>query len=166
MGAFPMQGRLKKVGNAFVADNAVLVGDVHLGERSNIWFHTVLRADDAAIHVGARTNIQDLTMVHPEPGDPMLIGADVTVGHRAMLHGRKIGDRCLIGMGAILLGWSEIGEDSIIAAGALVREKAIIPPRSLVVGVPGKVIRQVSEEEIAGIRKSTQAYLDKYGQYL
>lgn len=163
---YPTKGRMRKLGHAWVADNAVLVGKVHLAADVNLWFHCVLRGDDAAIHVGARTNIQDLSMVHPEPNDDMWIGEEVTVGHRAMLHGKKIGDRCLIGMGAILLGWSEIGEECIIAAGALVREHSKIPPRSLVVGVPGKVIRSVTPEEIASMRPSAEGYVRKVAQYL
>jgi carbonic anhydrase/acetyltransferase-like protein (isoleucine patch superfamily) len=141
-------GRVDRLGLAFVAENAAVMGDVTLGEGVSIWFGCVLRGDDAAIRIGDRTNIQDLTMVHPDPGVPCAIGADVTVGHRAILHGRAIGDRCLIGMGAILLSGSAIGEESIIGAGAMVTEGKVIPPRSLVLGIPGRIVRRVTDQDV------------------
>jgi gamma-carbonic anhydrase len=140
--------RVEQIGDAFVAENAALMGDVTLGAGSSVWFGCVLRGDDAAIRVGARTNIQDLTMVHADPGVPYEIADDITVGHRAILHGKVIESRCLIGMGAILLSGSVIGAESIIGAGAVVTENRIIPPRSLVLGMPGKIIRQVTDEEV------------------
>ncbi len=140
--------RVERIGQAFVAENAAVVGDVTLGAAASVWFGCVLRGDDAPIRVGARTNIQDLTMVHADPGVPYEIGADITVGHRAILHGRIIEDRCLIGMGAILLSGSVIGAESIIGAGAVVTENKVIPPRSLVLGMPGKIIRRVTDEEV------------------
>lgn len=163
---FAKTGRMRAISGAWVADSACVVGDVTLGADSNIWFHSVVRADDAAIRIGRRTNIQDATVIHPEPGDPMEIGEEVTVGHRALLHGRKIGDRCLIGMGAILLGWSEIGEECIVGAGALILEKTVIPPRSLVVGSPGRIVREVKPHELVAMRQSAQGYVDKVKQYL
>jgi carbonic anhydrase/acetyltransferase-like protein (isoleucine patch superfamily) len=140
--------RVERSGEAFVAENAAVMGDVTLGPGASVWFGCVLRGDDAAIRIGPRTNIQDLTMVHADPGVPYEIGADITVGHRAILHGKVIGDRCLIGMGAILLSGSVIGEESIIGAGAVVTEGKVIPPRSLVLGMPGKVVREVTDEEV------------------
>lgn len=166
MEPFSKRGRMSEKNGAWVADTACLLGDVTLGRDASVWFHSVVRADDAPITIGARSNIQDLTVIHPEPGDPMIIGEDVTVGHRALLHGRRIGDRCLIGMGAILLGWSEIGEECIVGAGALVLEKIVIPPRSLVVGAPARVLRRVSDAELAAIRESSQGYIEKVRQYL
>jgi carbonic anhydrase/acetyltransferase-like protein (isoleucine patch superfamily) len=163
---FPMRGRLvPHESGAFLADNAVLTGEVHLGEESNVWFGCVLRGDDAPITIGARTNIQDLTMVHADPGVPNVIGADVTVGHRCILHGAKVGDHCLIGMGAILLAGSEIGEGSIIGAGAVVKEGAVIPPRSLVVGIPARVLRQVTDEQFESIRHSVAGYVQAAHEY-
>ena len=153
-------------GGAFAASNAVLTGDLFLGEEANIWFGCVLRGDDAPIHIGRRTNIQDLSMVHADPGVEHFIGAEVTVGHRCVLHGRSIGDRCLIGMGAVLLGGSQIGEECIVAAGTVVRENFEVPPRSLIAGVPGKVLREVRDEEVEGILKSAQGYVDKLRLYL
>lgn len=141
-------GRVDRLGEAFVAENAAVMGDVTLGIGASVWFGCVLRGDDAAIRIGDRTNIQDLTMVHPDPGVPYEIGEDITVGHRAILHGKVIGDRCLIGMGAILLSGSVIGQECIIGAGAVIPEGRIIPPRSLVLGMPGKIVRQVTDEDV------------------
>jgi len=141
-------GRVDRLGDAFVAENAAVMGDVTLGVGASVWFGCVLRGDDAAIRIGDRTNIQDLTMIHADPGVPYEIGVDITVGHRAILHGRVIEDRCLIGMGAILLSGSVIGEESIIGAGAVIPEGRVIPPRSLVLGMPGKIVRQVTDEDV------------------
>jgi carbonic anhydrase/acetyltransferase-like protein (isoleucine patch superfamily) len=131
-----------------------------------IWFGCVLRGDDAPLIVGRRTNVQDLTMVHADPGVPNVLGEEVTVGHRCVLHGAQIGDRCLIGMGAILLGGSRIGAESIIGAGALVKEGMIVPPRSLVVGLPARIVREVTEEEVQRIRQSAEGYVKKIHLYL
>lgn len=153
-------------GGAWAADNAVLCGELHLGEDANIWFGCVLRGDDAPITIGARTNIQDLTMVHADPGVPNVIGAGVTVGHRCVLHGARIEDQCLIGMGAVLLAGSVIGEGSIIGAGAVVKENFIVPPRSLVVGTPGRVIREVTNEQYESIARSAAGYVHAVREYL
>ncbi|MDX1394104.1 MAG: gamma carbonic anhydrase family protein [Gemmatimonadota bacterium] len=131
---------------AFIAGSADVVGDVTVGPESSIWYGCVLRGDIAPIVVGARTNIQDLTVVHVDRDTPTRIGDDVGVGHRAIIHGCVIEDRCLIGMGAIVLSHARIGAGSVIAAGALVTEGVEVPPHSLVVGVPGRVVRPVDEE--------------------
>lgn len=120
-----------------------MLGDVRLAELSSVWYQCVLRADMEPITIGARSNIQDLTMVHVDEGVPCTVGDDVTVGHRAILHGCTIEDGCLIGMGAILLNNVRVGAGSVIAAGAVVREGMEIPPGSLVMGVPAKVVRPV-----------------------
>ena len=153
-------------GGAYAASTAVLTGELHLGTEANIWFGCVLRGDDAPIHIGSGTNIQDLTMVHADPGVPNVIGSDVTVGHGCVLHGVSIQDRCLIGMGSVLLGGTHIGAESIIAAGAVVLEGKEIPPRSLVVGVPGRVVREVTDEEVESIRESAADYIKKAHLYL
>ena len=140
--------RVERVGDAFVAENAAVMGDVTLGTQASVWFGCVLRGDDAPISIGDRTNIQDLTMVHADPGVPYDIGAEITVGHRAILHGKIIEDRCLIGMGAILLAGTVIGTESLIGAGTVVTENKVIPPRSLVLGMPGKIIRQLTDVEV------------------
>jgi carbonic anhydrase/acetyltransferase-like protein (isoleucine patch superfamily) len=140
---WPLLGR-----DVFVAPNATVIGDVELGDEASVWFGAVIRADIGPIRIGARTNIQDLACIHLTGGvSSTSIGEDVTVGHGAILHGCSIGDRCLIGMGSIVLDNAEIGAGSVIAAGALVPPRMKVPPRSLVKGSPGKVVREVTEEE-------------------
>ena len=134
-----MVGRLVQVGGAMIADNAVVVGDVHLGEDVGIWFGVTIRGDDAAIHIGARSNVQDNSVVHVDVDAPLQMGEGVTVGHGVILHGVEVGDYCLIGMGSTVLGGARIGANCIIAAGALVPENAEIPDGSVVMGVPGKI---------------------------
>jgi len=164
---FPRQGLFRAVdGGAFLASNAIVTGDVTLGEDAGVWFGCVLRGDDAPLTIGRRTNVQDLTMIHADTGVPNVIGEECTIGHRVVLHGARIGDRCLIGMGAILLGGSVIGDESLIAAGAVVKEGFVVPPRSLVVGLPGKVIRTLSDADVAAIRASADGYVNKIRLYL
>ena len=153
-------------GGAFAATNATITGNVTLGEDAGIWFGCVLRGDDAPLTIGRRTNIQDLTMIHADVDVPNVIGEECTVGHRVVLHGAQIGDRCLIGMGAILLGGSQIGDESLIAAGAVVRENFVVPPRSLVAGVPAKILREVTDEQVASFGRSAEGYVRKIRQYL
>jgi carbonic anhydrase/acetyltransferase-like protein (isoleucine patch superfamily) len=167
MSSFPRAGLFRRVeGGAFVASNAIVTGDVTLGADVGVWFGCVVRGDDAALIVGKRTNIQDLTMIHADTGVPNVIGEEVTVGHRCVLHGASIEDRCLIGMGAVLLGGSRIGAESLIAAGAVVKEGFVVPPRSLVAGVPGKILRQLTDAEVEMIRKSAEGYVKKIRLYL
>lgn len=164
---FPRANLFRPVeGGAFVAANAVVTGDVTLGRDCGIWFGCVVRGDDAPLTVGERTNIQDLTMIHADPGVPNTIGVGVTVGHRCVLHGARVEDGCLVGMGAILLGGSVIGAGSIVAAGCVVKEGFEVPPRSLVVGVPGKIVRSVTDEEVAMIARSAEGYVRKIRLYL
>lgn len=167
MSSFPRAGLMRPVeGGAFVAAGAVVTGDVTLGRDVGIWFGCVLRGDDAPLSVGARTNIQDLSVIHADTGVPNVIGAGCTIGHRAILHGARVGDRCLIGMGAILLGGSQIGEGSLVAAGALVKEGFVVPPRSLVVGLPARVLRPLGDAELAAIDESAEGYVRKLRLYL
>ncbi len=167
MTQFPRVGLFRALeGGAYAALNALLTGDVRLGADAGIWFGCVVRGDDAPLTIGARTNVQDLSVIHADTGVPNVIGAEVTIGHRCVLHGARVEDRCLIGMGAILLGGSVIGTGSIVGAGCVVREGMEVPPRSLVVGVPGRVVRTVSDEELAGIARSAQGYVDKIRLYL
>ena len=167
MTLFPRRGLLRPVeGGAFVAANAVVTGDVTLGEDAGVWFGCVVRGDDAPLTVGRRTNVQDLTMIHADTGVPNVIGEEVTIGHRCVLHGARVEDRCLIGMGAILLGGSVVGAESLIAAGAVVKEGFVVPPRSLVAGVPGRILRPLSDEEIEMIRRSAEGYVRKIRLYL
>lgn len=167
MTRYPTAGLFEALGGgAYRANNAVLTGDVTLGADASVWFGCVLRGDDAPLIIGRRTNIQDLTMVHADPGVPNTIGENVTVGHRVVLHGATVGDRCLIGMGAVLLGGSQIGEESIVAAGAVVKEGYVVPPRSLVAGVPARIVRPIRDDEVAQILKSAEGYVQKLRQYL
>ena len=130
---------------AFIAPGAIVLGDVHLGAESSVWYNAVLRGDTDRISIGEQSNIQDLTMIHADPGVPCSVGNRVTVGHRVILHGCTIEDDCLIGMGAILLNGVRVGRGSIIGAGALLLENMEIPPGSLVVGAPARVVRPVDE---------------------
>jgi carbonic anhydrase/acetyltransferase-like protein (isoleucine patch superfamily) len=147
---------------AYVDVSAQVIGDVHLGPESSVWMNVVIRGDVHHVRIGARTNVQDLTVVHVmRDTHPTVIGDDVTIGHSAVVHGTTIEDRCLIGMGAILLNGSRIGTGSIIAAGALVPEGMIVPPGSMVMGVPARVRRTLSPEEDASIKW----YANNYVQY-
>ena len=164
---FPQRGLFEPLpGGAFRATNAVVTGDVTLGEDVGIWFGCVLRGDDAPLTVGRRTNVQDLTMIHADIDVPNVIGEEVTIGHRCVLHGARVHDRALIGMGAVLLGGSVVGEASIVGAGAVVREGFEVPPRTLVAGVPAKVIRELHPAELEGLARSAQGYVEKLRLYL
>lgn len=147
----------------FIAHDAILVGDIYLKENANIWFGAVARGDNERITIGKNSNVQDGCAMHTDMGFPLTIGENCTIGHRAIVHGCVIGDNSLIGMGAIILNGAHIGKNCIVGAGALVPEGKQIPDGSLVVGVPGKIVRPLSEEEIIGITKSAQSYV-KNGQ--
>ncbi|MFQ5678191.1 MAG: gamma carbonic anhydrase family protein [Gemmatimonadota bacterium] len=144
---------------AFVAPSADLVGDVRLGREASVWYGCVLRGDMAPIRIGEATNIQDLTVVHVDVDRPAVVGARVGIGHRAIIHGCEIEDECLIGMGAIVLSGAVIGRGSLVAAGAVVTEGAQVPPGSLVVGVPGRVVREVDAELGRRMRETVEHYL-------
>jgi carbonic anhydrase/acetyltransferase-like protein (isoleucine patch superfamily) len=145
--------------SAFVHSAAFVYGDVTLGPRVSVWPTAVIRGDTAPIVVGEDSNIQDGTIVHVDPGVPCMIGARVAVGHRAIIHGATVEDDCLIAMGAILLNHVHVGAGSIVGAGALCPEGMKIPPGSLVVGLPGKVVREVTDAERARIRRTVESYL-------
>jgi len=149
----------------FVADNATLIGDVVLEDRTSVWFNAVLRGDVERLHVGAGSNVQDGTVVHADPGYPVRIGEHVTVGHMCMLHGCTIGDNSLIGIGAVILNGARIGRNCIVGAKALVSEGKEIPDNSLVIGVPGRVRRELGEEEIAGLEKAAASYVERLRRY-
>jgi carbonic anhydrase/acetyltransferase-like protein (isoleucine patch superfamily) len=148
--------------SAFVDESAQVIGDVHIGAESSVWMNVVIRGDVNHIRIGSRTNIQDLTMVHVmRDAHPTLIGDEVTVGHSAIVHGVTIEDRVLIGMGAVLLNGVHVEHDCVIAAGTLLTEGTRIPAHSLVMGRPGKVKRQLTDEEVLEIRW----YADNYVSY-
>ena len=143
----------------FVAENATLIGAVELGEDSSIWYNCVIRADVNKIIIGKNTNIQDNTVVHCDYGFPTHIGDNVTVGHRAIIHGCIIGNNCLIGMGSVIMDGVEIGDGCIIGAGAVVSPGKKIPARSMVMGLPGKVVKELEESQLEGIQKSAETYV-------
>lgn len=156
---------------AFIARGAIVLGDVHLGMDASLWYNCVVRGDTAKIVIGDETNIQDLSMVHADPGYPCIVGRRVTVGHRAILHGCTVEEECLIGMGAILLNGVRVGRGSVIGAGAVLVESTIVPPGSVVLGIPGRVARQVDEAMRERIDRSwchyvTQAKDHRRGQFL
>lgn len=146
---------------AFVAENATVSGEVVVGEGSSVWFGAVLRADIAPILIGSDSNVQDNATLHVDFDLPVIIGDRVTVGHNAIVHGAVVEDDALIGMHATVLNGARIGKGSIIAAGALVKEHAVIPERSLVVGVPGKVIRTLGEDIVEGNRTNAALYVEE-----
>lgn len=152
---------------AYVDPSAQVIGDVEIGTEASIWMNAVVRGDVHWIRIGARSNVQDGTVVHVMNGThPTTIGDDVTIGHAAVVHGCTIGNRVLIGMGAILLNGATIGDDCIVAAGTLVTEETKIPPRSLVMGSPGKVKRQLSDGEVASILEYSDRYVNYRLDYL
>ena len=134
---------------------------MYLGEESSVWYGAVLRGDTEAIRVGARTNIQDGCILHADPGYPAIVGADCVVGHSAVVHGCEIGDGCLIGMSGTILNGARIGEGSIVAAGALVPEGKEFPPRSLIIGAPAKLVKEVSEEQTQEIARGVRTYVER-----
>jgi carbonic anhydrase/acetyltransferase-like protein (isoleucine patch superfamily) len=143
---------------AWVASNATLIGQVRLAARASVWYSATLRAEAEPIEIGVGTNIQDGVTVHVDPEYPVRVGAGVSVGHNAVLHGCTIEDGCLIGMGAIVLNGAVIGAGSLVAAGALIPQGVVIPPRSLVAGVPGRVRRELSDAEVTASRHNATVY--------
>ena len=152
-------------GTHWIADQAVLVGDVLVEEMVSVWFGAVLRGDNERISVGFGSNIQENAVLHTDPGYPLKIGAGCTIGHKAILHGCRIGENSLIGMGAIVLNGAVIGRDCLIGAGALVTEGKVIPDGSLVVGAPGKVARALGEDVIGQLRESALSYQAKMQKF-
>jgi carbonic anhydrase/acetyltransferase-like protein (isoleucine patch superfamily) len=162
-----LAGRVPQIaGSVYVAPSADIIGSVELGENSSVWFQCVLRGDIEPIRVGANSNIQDGTVVHTMKGAPTIVGEWVTVGHRVVLHGCTVENHCLIGMGAVLLNHVHVGEGSIIAAGALVAERTVIPPHSLYMGVPAKLKRKVTSDELELIKRHGTNYLRYKERYL
>lgn len=152
-------------GNYWVAENAAVLGRIILRENASVWFNAVLRGDNDPITIGENSNIQDGSVLHTDVGCPLTIGRDVTVGHMVMLHGCTIGDETLIGIGSTVLNRAKIGKNSIIGAHSLIPEGKEIPDNSLVMGAPGKVVRQLSDEQAAIIRASAQVYVDNWRRF-
>ncbi|MBI5564501.1 MAG: gamma carbonic anhydrase family protein [Chloroflexi bacterium] len=151
--------------SVFVAAGAVITGDVYLGAQSSVWFNAVIRADTDRVVIGERTNVQDGVIIHVDAGKPCTIGNGVTIGHRAVVHGALVEDDVLIGIGAIVLSGAKIGHESILGAGTLVTGGTVVPPRSLVLGVPGRVVRSLSDEEVASIKNGAARYVQYSAQY-
>jgi carbonic anhydrase/acetyltransferase-like protein (isoleucine patch superfamily) len=145
----------------YIAPGAIVLGDVHIGRDSSIWYNSVIRGDTDRIVIGDQTNVQDLSMIHADPGIPCSVGSRVTVGHRVILHGCTIDDECLIGMGAIVLNGARIGRGTVIGAGALVLEGAEFPAGSLVLGFPAKVVRELDATARARIEHAWKHYVEK-----
>lgn len=160
----PYRGTLPRIHQtAYIDESAQVIGDVEIGEESSVWMLAVIRGDVHAVRIGRRTNVQDGTIVHVmRETHPTVIGNDVTIGHAAVIHGCSIDDRCLIGMGAILLNGVHVGAESIVAAGSLLPEGTQVPPRSLVMGSPGKVKRILGDDEARDIQKYADRYRMEY----
>lgn len=153
--------RVELLGDCFVAPSAAVIGRVRLGRDANVWFGAVIRGDSAPITIGDGTNVQDNAVVHVDADAPVEIGANVTIGHAATVHGCTVGDYCLIGIGATILSHAVLGRYCIVGANALITERKTFPDRSLIVGVPAKVVREVTDEEIAMLEASAAHYVEK-----
>ncbi len=150
---------------SWVAPSATVVGDVILEDGVSVWWGAVLRADEERIRIGAGSNVQDNAVLHVDPGFPLTLGVDVTIGHLVMLHGCTIGDGTLIGIGATILNGAQIGRNCLIGAHTLIAEGKVIPDRSLVLGMPGKIVRQLTDEDIERLNKSAAIYRQRGQQY-
>jgi carbonic anhydrase/acetyltransferase-like protein (isoleucine patch superfamily) len=157
--------RLEAEGSYFIAPSADVIGSVRLGNEVSIWFGAVLRGDNDWIEIGAGSNVQDGSIIHVDPGVPVIVGREVTIGHGALLHGCVIGDGALIGNRAMVLDGARIGAGSLIGAGALVTPRTEIPPGSVVFGTPGRVVRPVAEGDLAWMRKGSEVYRVKAREY-
>lgn len=149
----------------WIAPNAVVIGDVILRRNASIWFGAVLRGDNDPICVGENSNIQDGSVLHTDSGSPLTIGANVTVGHMVMLHGCEIGDNTLVGIGSVILNGARIGRNCLIGAGALITENKVIPDNSMVLGAPGRVVREVSSEQALVLKASAAHYVENWKRY-
>lgn len=162
----PYKGKKPAIDTSvFIAPSADLIGDIRIGSESTIWFHAVLRADEGPITIGKRCSIQDNSTIHLYEGAPVVIEDEVTVGHNVILHGCKVGRRSIIGMGSTILDHAEIGEECIIGANTLIPSGKKIPPRSLVVGSPGKVVRELNDKDLELIQLSILTYVQKGYEY-
>ena len=150
---------------AYVADNATVIGAVTLGQDASVWFNAVVRGDDDDIVIGAHSNVQDGAVLHADPGYRLELGEHVTVGHQATLHGCRVGDGTLVGINAVVLNGAVIGRECLIGANALVPEGKEIPDRSLVVGAPGRIVRELTDDELAKIARGNHHYVENWQRY-
>jgi carbonic anhydrase/acetyltransferase-like protein (isoleucine patch superfamily) len=153
------------LGDYYVADNATVAGNVLLHNNASVWFNAVIRGDNELITVGENSNVQDGSVLHTDPGFPLTIGKDVTIGHMVMLHGCTIGDNSLVGIKSVIMNGAVIGKNCLIGANTLVPERKVIPDGSLVLGSPGRIIRQLTEADIAHILENTTHYVDNFKRY-
>lgn len=157
--------RVPASGRYWVAPNAIVVGNVEIAEDASVWFGSSIRGDNEPIRIGERSNIQEGCVLHTDPGFPMTIGPDVTIGHMVMLHGCSIGRGSLIGIGSIVMNGAEIGEGCLIGANTLIAEGKVIPPRSMVLGSPGKIIRQLSDQDVERIAGPAARYVENWQRF-
>ena len=166
MSLFKLGDKQPQLGdNAWVAPNATVIGDIRLGANSSIWFNVTLRGDNEPIHIGANTNIQDGSVLHTDKGVPLTLGRDITVGHLVMLHGCTVGDGSLIGIGSVILNRAVIGRGCIVGANTLIPEGKVFPDRVLIVGSPGKVVRELTHADVARLQKSAEHYVANARRY-
>lgn len=157
--------RLPAADDYWIAPTATVVGDVWLARGASVWFGAVVRGDNDPITVGERSNVQDGAVLHSDPGVPLVIGADVTVGHLAMIHSCTIGDGCLVGIGAVILSRAVLGRHCLVGAGAVVTERKVFPDRSLIVGAPARAVRELSDEQCAFLDASAAHYVSNWRRY-
>ena len=164
---YSLEGRTPRtVGETFVAPTAVVIGDVAIEHESSVWWGAVLRGDYDRISIGRRSNVQDNAVVHMDEGFPVTLGDSVTIGHKAVLHGCTVGNNSLVGINAVVMNGAVIGDDCLVGSNALITEGKAIPPRSLVLGSPGKVVRELSDEEVAEITDFADRYVRNFRRYL
>ncbi|MFN3869417.1 MAG: gamma carbonic anhydrase family protein [Hyphomicrobiaceae bacterium] len=157
--------RTPGAGRCWIAPNAVVLGNVVLEEDASVWFGTVIRGDNEEIRIGARSNVQDGCVLHTDPGYPLAIANDCTIGHMVMLHGCTIGPRSLVGIGSIILNGAVIGEGCLIGANTLIPEKKVIPPYSMVLGSPGKIVRELTQEDVARFSSAAGRYVENWRRF-
>jgi carbonic anhydrase/acetyltransferase-like protein (isoleucine patch superfamily) len=166
MALYELDGVAPQLGTgAWVADSAQVIGNVQLGENASIWFGAVLRGDNETMTIGRNSNVQDMSMLHSDPGSPLTVGENVTIGHQVMLHGCTIGDNSLIGIQAVVLNNAKIGRNSIVGAGSVVTEGKEFPDNSLIFGSPAKVMRTISDEDAARLRHGAEHYIENAIRY-
>jgi carbonic anhydrase/acetyltransferase-like protein (isoleucine patch superfamily) len=166
MAIYELDGHVPSIADtAYVADDATVIGKVTIGDYASVWPGAVIRADDDTITIGERSNVQDGAVLHVDPGRPLKIGADVTIGHLATLHGCTIGDGTLVGLGAIIYNNATIGRHCLIGAGTIVTEGKAFPDRSLIVGAPAKLVRELDENALSSMRANIEAYVNRGDHY-
>lgn len=166
MPIFKLGEKLPEVNEtAYVAEGATVIGRVDIGADSSIWTGAVVRADNDLVSIGPNCNVQEGAVLHADPGFPLVIGSEVSVGHQAMLHGCTVGDGCLIGIQAVVLNGASIGKESLVGAGALVTEGKEFPERVLILGTPAKVVRSLTDEEVATLRRNAKEYVTRADEY-